>query len=169
VILIALALFLGAHTFATARSTELPDPAPSAEGVSSSAPVFLNYEEPIPKGDTSYFSLLMNFAFGLAFTILVIFLVKKFAARRSLESSSRFIKLIDFFNLTYDKQIVLVEILGRYYVLGVTSQRVNLISEIADKETIDKLKFESDARIKGSFFSDYLKNLMPGGTDDNAE
>jgi flagellar protein FliO/FliZ len=87
-------------------------------------------------------------------------LVKK---RNRIVTDTDIIKVHATFPLAANKLIQVVEIAEKILVLGVSDSNINLITEVEDKETIDKIKVMSSKEKKGPLsFKDQFFKLLGG-------
>ncbi len=87
-------------------------------------------------------------------------LVKK---RNRIVTDTDIIKVHATFPLSANKLIQVVEIAEKILVLGVSDSNINLIAEIEDKETIDRIKVMSSKEKKGPLsFKDQFFKLLGG-------
>ena len=87
-------------------------------------------------------------------------LVKK---RNRIVTDTDIIKVHATFPLAANKLIQVVEIAEKILVLGVSESNINLIAEVEDKETIDKIKVMSSKEKKGPLsFKDQFFKLLGG-------
>jgi len=87
-------------------------------------------------------------------------LVKK---RNRIVTDTDIIKVHATFPLAANKLIQVVEIAEKILVLGVSDSNINLIAEVEDKETIDKIKVMSSKEKKGPLsFKDQFFKLLGG-------
>ena len=116
-------------------------------------------------GTTSYFSyflglaLLVGVAGAIAYTLR--YLAKRNAAALP-GGGGELLEVIAQTPIGKGKYLSLVEVGGKILVLGVGENSINLLSEINDKEEIDTLKIQAQAKgnRSGLPFSDYLKNVF---------
>lgn len=71
-------------------------------------------------------------------------------------SSSRYMRLIDQITLGQDRHMAIVQIGGKYLLIGVTSGQVNVLSEIQDEEL---LQLEPDGEESQTRIPDF-KTMM---------
>ena len=111
------------------------------------------------------FSSLLKIASALAVTIgvliLTAWLFKKIMRRGGGEINDReLIRILSSLYLGPKSSIMLVDVLGRVIVVGITSGTISLLTEIMDPESLEHLK---DARVKKegvASFSNYLKGFV---------
>lgn len=96
----------------------------------------------------------LKFSFILCATIGGLFLLSHFFSIKRAKASGA-IQIIDTACISPGKFIQVVLVADKVLVLGVTSQSINLLTEIENKEIIEKIKEE---RIKKSnFFEEFQK------------
>ncbi len=111
------------------------------------------------------FSSLLKIASALAVTIGVLimtaWLFRKIMRRGGGAINDReLIRILSSLYLGPKSSIMLVDVLGRVIVVGITSGTISLLTEIMDPESLEHLK---DARVKKegvSSFSNYLKGFV---------
>lgn len=111
------------------------------------------------------FSSLLKIASALAVTIgvliLTAWLFRKIMRRGGGEINDReLIRILSSLYLGPKSSIMLVDVLGRVIVVGITSGTISLLTEIMDPESLEHLK---DARVKKegtASFSNYLKGFV---------
>ena len=111
------------------------------------------------------FSSLLKIASALAVTIgvliLTAWLFRKIMRRGGGEINDReLIRILSSLYLGPKSSIMLVDVLGRVIVIGITSGTISLLTEIMDPESLEHLK---DARVKkegAPSFSNYLKGFV---------
>lgn len=70
-----------------------------------------------------------------AVIIYLSYLASKYIGQgMSRSSSSRYMRLIDQITLGQDRHVAIVQVGGKYLLVGVTSGQVNVLSEIRDEE-----------------------------------
>lgn len=87
---------------------------------------------------------------AVAVIIYLSYLASKYIGQgMSKSSSSRYMRLIDQITLGQDRHMAIVQIGGKYLLVGVTSSQVNVLSEIQDEELfpLEPDTEESAARI----------------------
>ena len=52
----------------------------------------------------------------------------------SRNSSSRYMRLIDQITLGQDRHVAIIQISGRYFLVGITAGQINVLSELQDEE-----------------------------------
>ena len=107
---------------------------------------YLQYQEPQPAAYSSGLSTL-TYIFSLLVTFAIVIGLAYFAARffgnkmgSKLATSNR--KIIGTLPLGTNRAVYIVEIAGKFLVLGVTDHTINVLQEITDIEEIAKMKAE---------------------------
>lgn len=105
-------------------------------------------------------ALKMLTVFGLLLVALVIglYLMKKAMARRPGQSKGSMIRVLANHYVGVKKSISLVEIPGAVLVLGITNDRINLLTKIDDTETMTEVAALENEQLRWSF-SDRLQKL----------
>jgi len=93
--------------------------------------------------------------------IVALYLVKKVIGRRDGQSKGRVIRVLGSTYIGVKKSISLVEVPGSLLVLGITNDRINLLSKIDDAETMQQVTVAENEPTRWSF-SDYLQKLSSG-------
>lgn len=124
---------------------------------------YLKYQEPQPTtsswlSTTSYIiSLLITFAVVLGLAYLTSrFLAKKMTGIRENPNSKIYTSL----PLGPNRAIHVVEIAGKFLVLGVTEQNITLLSEITSLSEIEQLKSMNDASVSPEPFSNIFQRQI---------
>ena len=133
----------------------------STEG-EAEAPLAYDYTEPeFAETRTSYPILIIRTLVVLAVIVVAIWLIFKFLlrSRNKTVSDSEMIKVLATFPLAANRVIKVIDIAGKVLILGVTDSNINLITEVEDKELIDRIKLVSsqEASGKGSFKEQFFK------------
>ena len=133
--------------------------APSDQG-----PALYEYTEPeFGENRLSYPVLVLRTLAVLAVIIIGIFLLFRVLVRKRnrLVTDTEIIKVHATFPLAANKLIQVVEIAEKMLVLGVSDANINLITEVQDKETIDRIKVMSSKESQGgqSFKDQFIKLL----------
>ena len=72
---------------------------------------------------------------AVAVIIYLSYLASKYIGMgMSLGSSSRYMRMIDQITLGQDRHVAIVQVGGKYLLIGVTSGQVNVLSELRDEE-----------------------------------
>ena len=71
----------------------------------------------------------------VAFIIYLSYLASKYLGRGiTKSSSSRYMRLIDQIALGQERYIAIVQVSGKYLLVGITAGQVNILSEMEDEE-----------------------------------
>ena len=73
--------------------------------------------------------------------------------------SSRYMRLIDQITLGQDRHIAIVQVSGKYLLLGITGSRINVLSEIQDEELFPLTPEGEDGGVKAPDFRALLDKL----------
>jgi len=112
----------------------------------------LNYQQPEAYPLPGIGSLLLRFVISLAAVIVLAFLVIKFFQRKLFVfRSGSWIRVLDQVAVGPNKGLLLVEIAGKVYVLGVTEHNITRLLEINDPEEVAALLAEESSSVMGSF------------------
>jgi len=90
--------------------------------------------------------------------IIALYLVKKVIGRRDSQSKGRVIRVLASTYIGVKKSISLVEVPGALLVLGITNDRINLLTKIDDAETMNQVTAAQNEPMRWSF-SDHLQKL----------
>ncbi|MBT7259946.1 MAG: flagellar biosynthetic protein FliO, partial [Desulfobacula sp.] len=77
-------------------------------------------------------------------------------------NDSELIKILSVKYLGPKNSIMLINVSEHMMVIGVTSSKISLLTEIVDSESLEQLKGIQDNQGKSAPFSDYLKGLLKG-------
>jgi flagellar protein FliO/FliZ len=100
----------------------------------------------------------------------VYFLLKR--SRKAQEEQSSFISVLSSQSLPGGKQLHIIDVAGQVYLLGAGDAGINLITEIADKPTIDELRLQASRRqMQGANFSQMLSGFFtrPAAADGESD
>jgi flagellar biosynthetic protein FliO len=131
------------------------------EGAAAAPPEY-DYTEPeFAETRTSYPLLIVRTLAVLAVIVVAIWLIFKFLlrSRNKLVADTEMIKVLATFPLAANRLIKVIDVAGKVLILGVTDSNINLITELEDKELIDRIKLLSsqEASGKGSFKQQFFK------------
>lgn len=71
----------------------------------------------------------------VAFIIYLSYLASKYLGRGiAKSSSSRYMRLIDQITLGQERYIAIVQVSGKYLLVGITAGQINILSELSDEE-----------------------------------
>ncbi len=98
--------------------------------------------------------------FGILLVVLVagLYLMKRAMAKRPGQSKGSMIRVLANHYVGVKKSISLVEIPGAVLVLGITSDRINLLARIDDMEAISEMTSPDNGQVRASF-SDHIQRL----------
>lgn len=97
--------------------------------------------------ETSHISSLASMAGGLIVVLVIIFVLAYIVKRLNLVPSQHsVIKSIAVAPMGQKEKIVLVEVNGQQYLLGVTSQQISLIDKLETKVTVESETFAQRLR-----------------------
>ncbi len=93
-----------------------------------------------------------------------IYLLRRVMKRDVAVPGRKLIRIIDRTYIGVKKSVTLVEVSGKVLVLGVTNDRISLLTQIEDPDSIEKLK---DAHATGApvSFSSHLSRLLTNVRD----
>jgi len=124
------------------------------------------YTEPeFGENRLSYPILVLRTLAILAVIIIGIFLLFRFLVkkRNRIVTDTEIIRVHATYPLAANRVIQVVEIAEKMMVLGVSDANINLITELKDKETIDRIKMLSSKETKsGHGFRDQFMKLLGG-------
>lgn len=149
-VLVLLILFAGVLTI---------DPVYAAEAGGE----YLQYQEPKPTASVSWFSTI-SYIFSLLLTFALVIGLAYFASRflgkrlggLSAVGSN---KIVSTLSLGANRAVYIVEIAGKFLILGVTDQNISVLQEITDVEEIEKLKVEQLSVPKEQFEGVFQRQL----------
>ena len=110
--------------------------------------------------------------FSALLLVLGIFLGSFYLLRRLLKRDvaspgGKFIRIIERSYIGVKKNVTLVEVSGKILVLGVTSDRISLLTQIEDPGSIEQIK-KSSANGAPMSFSNHLSRLLTNVRDSRA-
>lgn len=120
------------------------------------------YQEPeFTQKEVSYPLLILRTVAVLGVIIIGIYLIFRLLLKnkRSPVRDSEIVRILATYPLAANRLIQIVDIGGQILVIGVSESSVNLITEIEDKEVIDRIKLLSskESRGTGGFKDQFLK------------
>jgi flagellar biogenesis protein FliO len=174
-----LSLFSPAYLFAQTKAPEKPQVG-EGEGLKKTPdqgqeettpgtqPPDYEYKEPEFVGNkTSYPFLILRTLAVLGVIIVGIYLLFRLLLKNKnkIVTDSEIIKVLATYPLAANRVIQVVDIAGQVLILGVSDSNINLITEITDKEVIDRIKLMSsqESRVATSFRDQFFK-LIGGRT-----
>lgn len=96
-----------------------------------------------------FFSLLFSL-FGIAVILFACYAFSKYAAKKiNTFSNSQNIKILEKVPLSQDKGLALAQICGKYYLIGFSSQSIEILQELS----ADELNPEEENRSAASFMN----------------
>jgi flagellar biogenesis protein FliO len=144
------------------------EPAAPADAGTVEAQPAPNYEYTEPEFGTdrlSYPVLVLRTLVILAIIVVSIYLFFRYLVkkRNRVVAETDIIKVHATFPLATNRLIQVVEIADKMLVLGVSDSNINLITELADRETIDRIKVMSSKESgDGQGFRDQFMKLLGG-------
>ena len=70
-------------------------------------------------------------------------------------------KVVDILSIAQDKQIIIVEISNRFFLMGVTSSSINMISELDGVDIHLPCDDKGEGNIQSVDFKNMITGLMP--------
>lgn len=121
----------------------------------------------------SSFGLFLRMVVSLLIVIGLVYLVVRIFKKSSgfADSDDSFLRRVAQISLGAGKSVQIVTLLENAYLIGVTDNNINLISEIKDKELVDSLNLLADKNQNASkpkTFSDVLDIFLARGKNKNA-
>ncbi len=92
------------------------------------------------------------------------YLLRRFLKRDVTGPGQKIIRIIDRSYIGVKKSVTLVEVPGKILVLGVTSDRISLLTRIEDPDSIEQIK-ESSVSGAPLSFSNHLSRLLKNARD----
>ncbi len=173
-------LFFPAYLFAQdVKSDEAGTPAGGEAGQQETAgrdteeapdaePPSYEYKEPdFGENRVSYPFLILRTLAVLGVIIVGIYLLFRLLLknRNKIVTDSEIVKVLATYPLAANRVIQVVDIAGQVLILGVSDSSINLITEISDKEVIDRLRLVSSKESKGAVsFREQFFKLIGGKT-----
>ena len=123
--------------------------------------------------NSSTFFLLLRMILFLAVVVACIFLVFRFMKKTMAtpDNDDIFMRIVSSVNISPSKSVKIVTLTDKYaFLIGVSDDSVNLISQIDDPELIQAMNLYSDKQKKKNKpknFADILDIFMPNGPRDN--
>ncbi|ADL13135.1 flagellar biosynthetic protein FliO [Acetohalobium arabaticum] len=96
---------------------------------------------------------LIKMVFYLSLIIILFFIVIKFIKKqRHLQGFNRNLQILEKIYFNSDQALYLVKVIDEVWVLGISKERVELLSKVTDLDKIEKLTAElEDNNLKQSF------------------
>lgn len=97
---------------------------------------------------------------GVVLIIYLSYLASKYIGTGlNKSSSSRYMRLVDQITMGQDRHIAIVQVSGKYLLLGITGSRINVLSEIQDEELFPLTPEGEDGGVKAPDFRALLDKL----------
>ena len=106
---------------------------------------------------SSAFQMLMALGIVLGGLLVFFYFMKRYLKRDGGGTNTQLIKVIASQYVGIKKNIALVEVPGTILVIGVTSDKISLLSQIEDKAVIESIQQEASGTSPS--FSDHLQRL----------
>lgn len=112
----------------------------------------------------SMFSLFFRLIFSLVFIVGIALVTLKILKKNmQVLSTGANIKVLDQYSFSMNKGVYITQIAGKTYVLGVTDNNINLITEITDRDIIDDLVAKArEKEMEPVIPSGILQRILPG-------
>jgi len=111
----------------------------------------------------SLFKIISALAATLGGMIVVAYLFKKIVKKGGgAINGKELIKILSAKYIGPKNSIILIDVLGNIMVIGVSSSKISLLTEIVDSESLEQLKDINGQKGKSVPFSGYLKGLLKG-------
>lgn len=111
----------------------------------------------------SLFKIISALAATLGVMIVVAYLFKKIVKKGGgAINGKELIKILSAKYIGPKNSIILIDVLGNIMVIGVSSSKISLLTEIVDSESLEQLKDINGQKGKRVPFSGYLKGLLKG-------
>lgn len=96
----------------------------------------------------------------VAFIIYLSYLASKYLSRgMTKSSSSRYMRLIDQMTLGQERYIAIVQVSGKYLLVGITAGQVNILSELKDEELFPLAPEDESGELRTPDFRGMLDKL----------
>ncbi len=100
----------------------------------------------------------------VAFIIYLSYLASKYLGRGITKgSSSRYMRLIDQIALGQERYIAIVQVSGKYLLVGITAGQVNILSELEDEELFPLTPEDEDGAVRTPDFRGIMDRLTGPG------
>ncbi len=122
---------------------------------------YLKYQEPQPAAASVWSTLFYLFTLLVTFALVIAlaYFASKFVGQKFGQPQVNHSKILSAFPLGPNKTVMIVEIAGKYLLLGVTEHQINLLQEITDQETIAQLKDSRTLPQNGPFEPNFARQL----------
>jgi flagellar protein FliO/FliZ len=105
----------------------------------------------------SILKMLSALALVLGLMVVAMFFLRKFMSKTGGGvESDELVKIVSTRYLGPKSSIVILDVLGRVVVVGVTNQQISLLTEIDDRESLDRLKTLRGRRSQSPALKDQL-------------
>lgn len=153
--------------------TPAPQPAPSSGNEKGQAGEYLKYTPPTaPEGRPSLVAATLRvvaaLAIVLAALLFTLYMLKRFMDRGSGGGDKGApIRVLTSKFIGPKKSIAVVEVYGRYLVVGITSGGINLLADLKDEADVSRVE-SSMSGVTPQTFGDFLRGSLGrrGGSDD---
>ncbi len=109
----------------------------------------------------SLLKIISALAVTVGVMIVVAYLFKKIVKKGGGVINGReLIKILSAKYLGPKSSIMLIDVLGKIMVVGISSSKISLLTEIVDSESLEQLKDVQGQEGKSASFSDCLKGLL---------
>ena len=143
----------------------------SADNTSSQEEFFQNWDTPSEenrRSSGSSFWLFVRMIVVLAIVVALIYGVMWFIKKQAKldDSKDEFLRQVAKVSVGPGKSVQVVTLIDKAYLIGVSDNSVNLISEVEDKELINAMNLYADKQKntkKPRTFADVLEIFMPNG------
>ncbi|WP_294429518.1 flagellar biosynthetic protein FliO [uncultured Treponema sp.] len=130
-----------------------------------------NSFEQTQQAQPSTFALFLKMVFALALVLAIAYLALRLLKRGNKLSNSDdpFLRHVSHLPLSQNRSVDVVTILDHAFVLGVSDNAVNLISQIEDKELVNSMNLYADKKDNSKrprSFDDILSIFMPGSSSE---
>ena len=113
----------------------------------------------------SLLKIISALAVTVGVTIVAAYMIKKIMRRTGVGINNKeLIKILSAKYLGPKSSVMLIDVLGNIMVIGVSSSKISLLTEIVDSESLEQLKDIHGQKGKSVPFSGYLKGLLKGSS-----
>ena len=111
----------------------------------------------------SLLKIVSALAVTLGAMIVIAYLFKKIMKKGGVKiNDSELINILSVKYLGAKNSIMLINVLEHIMVIGISSSKISLLTEIVDAKSLEQLKDIQGQEGKSVLFSDYLKGLLKG-------
>jgi len=112
-----------------------------------------------------YFSLIIKTIFILGIFIVALYYIFKFISKKQGLNfqNLNIIKVVSSLPIGTNRFLLLIELEGRYFLIGSTDSSINLIKEISDKDLISRIELKKNQEVPKTntvTFKDFLHDVM---------